>query len=247
MKTIIKTLSVVIFAAIMFTACSKGDNGVIVYRTFVTVENPDSVKTFYMKTDAGLLFYTQTNSFIPAHRSRLIIDFIVEEEMPKGSDYNYEVKITDYNNVLTKEIITITPEMQDSIGNDPIAISNLWIASDYLSMEFMVYTSNSNTKHLINLVADTSKHYDDDALHFELRHNAYKDQEYYRGWSYASFNLLPLKEAATGDSLTFVIHSKEHGNVEKTQTIGYKFSTEPDKSPKLKSYNISNSSFSLFR
>ncbi|MDR2840806.1 MAG: NigD-like protein [Paludibacter sp.] len=234
MKTIIKTFITLAAITLMFASCNKADDKKnTMYQAIVTVENPDSTTTFYLKTENQLRLFTKTTSFIPANGSRLFVYFTIVEEMPEGSNYDYEVALQGYEDILTKEIFNITPEAQDSIGNDPIEISNLWIASNYLTVEFMVYRSNLPISHYINLVADSSKHYDDSAVHLELRHNARNDYPDFRSFSLASFNLLPLKENAEGDSITLVIHSKEYVNSEKDRTIVYKFSSELNQTRKF--------------
>ncbi|MDR0811045.1 MAG: hypothetical protein LBN23_02040 [Paludibacter sp.] len=246
MKTTLKILIATVAVATIFAACSKNDHEAL-YGDYVTVENPDSVKAFYMTTDAGTRLYTQTTNFIPAHRSRYYVLFTASEKMPAGSAYDYEVKLTSYQNILTKDIFNITPATQDSIGHDPIGIQNIWIASNYLNIYFVFYRSDYPVTHYINLVADSTKNYNDNALHFEFRHNAKGDYSAYQAWSAVSFDLLPLKENAVGDSLTLVVHAKEFStNADKTYTIGYKFTSDINKINKLDN-NHNFSTFALFQ
>jgi len=247
MKKLIKTLSVAIFAALIFTACSSDNSDYKdMYEGFVTVENPDSTTTFYLITDNALRLLTTTEKFIPAHRVRLFARFAIDEKMPEGSEYDYKVELISCQGVMTKNIFNITPETQDSIGNDPIEIRDLWIASDYLNVEFVIYYYNIN-KHYFNLVTDTSRHYNDDALHFELRHNANNDYPYEPARGYASFDILPLRVVADSDSLNLVIHSKEYGSGEKTRTIVYKFSPKENKIRKLENCHNSPNSSAFFK
>ena len=79
--------------------------------------------------------------------------------------------------ILTKPVIAYDTTLLDSIGNDPIKISDsgCWIAHGFLNFEF-VYAGGYpvvSVKHMINLLQHTDHN---DGLLFEFRHNAFKDR-----------------------------------------------------------------------
>ena len=74
-------------------------------------------------------------------------------------------------------LIAYDTTLLDSIGNDPIKISDsgYWIAHGFLNFEF-VYAGGYpvvSVKHMINLLQHTDHN---DGLLFEFRHNAFKDR-----------------------------------------------------------------------
>lgn len=91
-------------------------------------------------------------------------------------DSSIDVKIHRAMEILTKPVITFDTSILDSIGNDPIKISDgYWIAHGFLNFEF-VYAGGypvASVKHMINLLQHTDNN---DGLLFEFRHNAYGDK-----------------------------------------------------------------------
>jgi hypothetical protein len=137
-----------------------------------------------------------------------------------GTSYDHKVRLNDLYEVLTKEIFNITAAIQDSIGNDQIAVSDIWIGSDYLNVEFNY--AGYNKIHYINLVSDSTKKYSDNKVHLEFRHNANNDYVTYSKWGIASFNLRSLQANASADSINLVICTKEFGTpTDKTYNLTY--------------------------
>ena len=46
--------------------------------------------------------------------------------------YDYYILINDIDSVLVKNVIPITPETTDSIGNDPVNVLDMWTSDKYL-------------------------------------------------------------------------------------------------------------------
>lgn len=213
-----------------FVACNDDDQSKIPYRiNIATVENPNNSTAFYFRLDNDTLMWTDKSNFPyyrPKDGQRIIANYTILEKKADSETYQYAVKLNDVYEVLTKGIFKISPEKQDSIGNDLIQVEDMWIGSDYLNVEF-VYTGYDRI-HFINLVSDSLKTYTDNKIHLEFRHNANGDYPMYRKWGVVSFDLRSLRHEAVADSLVLVIHTRETGtaNPDKTYERTYKFQQE---------------------
>lgn len=221
-----------IIATLSLTACNMFDNNndsVRLYTKIATVENPDSTAYFSYVLDNGdkmQISSTYFPAFKPKSGQRIIAYFSLIAPMDSASGYKYKTGLYDVYQVLTKGIFKITPETKDSIGDDPIEISNIWVGSHYLNIEFNYYGFNKT--HYINLISDTTKTYTDNKVHLEFRHNNNSDIQSSRRWGVVSFNLNSLKQADTKDSINLVIHTKEYNNVTKQYNITWKLNNKTE-------------------
>ncbi len=210
----------------LFQSCSKNDDYPNDYwQAIATVENPDNQASFTFVRDNGLRFWTAESrlphNYRPKDGQRIIANYTVLSDKPKGSAYNHDVRINSLYEVLTKGIFPITPQTQDSIGNEPINILDIWLRRDYLNVDFTFYSYNKT--HFINLVSDASKTYSDGKIHLEFRHNSNKDYPSYLRRGIVSFDLRSLQKSES-DSVRLVIHTKEYNMTkEKTYDFTYKY------------------------
>ena len=175
-----------------------------------TVENPDSSTRFYLRLDNNIKLYCSVSDiayYRPKNGQRIIANYRILTNKSDTSSYQHDIQLIEVYEVLTKKVLDIKPEQQDSIGNDVISIRYMWIGSDYLNVEFN-YPGN-NKVHFINLVWDISKSYDDGKMHYEFRHNANNDEPVRSNWGMASFDLSYLKMTNFVDSINIVVHTKE--------------------------------------
>lgn len=213
-KKMKKYLILALFPAILFTSCNDDDDYSLdkFWVSMATVENPDNDPFFYLKLDnEETLKIVATNfyNYKPQSGQRIIADYTILNDKPSGSFYQHDVKLNDAYNVLTKKIFYITPETQDSIGNDPIGIEDMWLGSNYLNIQF--FYPGYNKIHFINLVKDESKTYNDNKTHLEFRHNAYNDEERYKRSGFVAFDLnsLFVQPREEVERINLVIHIKE--------------------------------------
>lgn len=137
------------------------------------------------------------NTFIPSlfleNGRRVIVNFSLLQENYMG--YDYYIAINDIDTVLVKNIIPITPETADSIGNDPVNIINMWTSDEYLTIQFEMRGAGDK-KHMVNVVRDfslTNNPDKDKYMQLEFRHNMEGDREIDRKfWGVASFRLKDL-------------------------------------------------------
>lgn len=217
MKSFNKT-AIVILMGVLVTACSDFDDVETPLDNFkvnlATVGNPDEKNVFFLNLDDSTMLWTAASAFHnykPKDGQRVLANYtILDDKRPTGL-YDYDVRLNDVYEVLTKPIFNITPATQDSIGNDPIQVTEIWIGSKYLNVEFVYYAFNK--AHFINLVKDDSKTYDDGKIHLEFRHNAMGDFEQDRRYGLASFDISSLMSTTT-NTVPLVIHVNKPNQVE---------------------------------
>lgn len=214
-------------ALLLAGGCSNDDDGYSlgdVWRSMATVENPDQENYFYFKTDGGTRLWTAATdlwNYRPKDGQRIIAYFTIISDKPAGSSYDHDVVFRSAYNVLTKNVVEITAENDEELGHDPVRITDGWIGSDYLNVEFTF--RGQNKTHYINLGRDASAEYDDGKIHLELRHNAKGDVPSRDMKGIASFNVKSL-QLDGAESVTFVIHfTPSEGADEETREVVYKY------------------------
>ena len=107
--------------------------------------------------------------------------FVFFDELPEEMPgYDYNAKIRWIQDILTKDIYNMPAEKEDSIGDDRINITQMWLTrKDYLNIECQFMSSeNTEKKHMLSLVineASTDGNDNPDYLTLEFRHNANED------------------------------------------------------------------------
>ncbi len=204
---VLKFFSVCVFSVLLMSGCIDDDKYAGKHRVSIaTVENADSTNVFFLRLDNDTLLWTAEsnfNNYKPKTGQRVIANYTLLSDKRATGLYDYDVKLNDVYEVLTKGIFQITPDKQDSIGHDSIYVSEMWIGSKYLNIEFLY--QGYNKTHFINLVADTAKTYDDEKIHLEFRHNANNDYPMYNRWGIVSFDISSI-QSTTVDSVNLVIH-----------------------------------------
>lgn len=131
---------------------------------------------------------------------RVFIQFLPLKESKLG--YEYNVKLIQLENILTKDIIPLTEETADSIGNDRINVTELWVTGKYLNIEHQFFHSeNPQIRHMLNMVINETAEApetEDGYLNLEFRHNAYHDEQRKAGWGIVSFKLEGIEKLLEG-------------------------------------------------
>lgn len=190
--------------------------------SLATVENPERSGYFTLHLDNGDVLWivaTEYPNYRPETGQRIIANFTLLSDRPAGDRYDHDVKLNDAYNILTKGIFNITPETQDSIGNDPVGLRGMWLTGDFLNVEFYYY--GQNRAHYISLVRDASEDYGDGKVHLEFRHNNRNDGNSYRRNGIVCFNLSSLQPLASGNTVELVIHVKDYDDENLTRTFTY--------------------------
>lgn len=184
---------------------------------FGIVEDVDDYKI--VLDDGEVLYAVAFNEYDPNYPGnddkietgdRVFLNFTIlgDKIDEAGEVVAYNVKINRAKKVLTKGILDITEENQDSIGNDPIIVKDCWMANDLLNFELKYY--GRYQIHYINLVkepGDLTAEYQ--SFELELRHNANEDSEDIPYTAYVSFKLDSLQVAGV-DSVRFRVTSTDY-------------------------------------
>lgn len=163
-----------------------------------TLKMTDSGTIDYFTLDDGAKMFpgdTTSIRYTPeVAGQRVFVYFNELQEKVDGYEYNIEVK--NIQSILTKEIIPLTAETADSIGDNHINALRMWVAQGYLTIEFQLLGTNSSTnKHMLNLVQnETADNKEDGYISLEFRHNAKKDYPEFLGEGYVSFKLDKIAE-----------------------------------------------------
>lgn len=173
--------------------------------TIRVIEGPE----YYFEIDNGSTMYpgdtTNIHNYTPEEGQRAFVHFDLLDEKVPGYDYNAIVYRIE--NILTKDIYFMPPEKNDSIGDDPVNITDVWFTGDYINIQYQLYfDKSSDVKHTLSLVvneettasgSDTSTDY----LPLEFRHNAHHEPQTDHGAGLVSFkidNILPLMQGKKG-------------------------------------------------
>lgn len=168
--------------------------------TLKIIENKD----YYFNLDEGGKMYpgdtTYVHNYSLVDGQRVFVHFLPLEEKVAG--YEYNAQIYKIENILTKDIIPLTEETADSIGNDRINTTDIWIAGGCLNIQYQLYYSPGlDKKHMLNLVTNETSNSpatDEDYVNLEFRHNAYNDIQQESGWGVVSFKLDNIAEQMEG-------------------------------------------------
>ena len=223
---------ILILAAVLpflFMACNDDDAYSLdkFWQSIATVENPENNSAYFFMCDDSVRMWTAAPmgmTYRPKSGQRIIANYTILNDQPKGSEYDHDVRMNSVYEVLTKDIFKVTPETQDSIGNDPIEIVSMWIGSKshFLNVEFVFHGLNKT--HFVSLVSDANKTYSDGKIHLEFRHNANNDSPSYRKAGIVSFDLRSLQDPANEMKLDIVVHTNEYGSSkEKEYEFNYKY------------------------
>lgn len=209
---------------ISFASCSDDDGYSLnkFWVSFGTVDNPENNPVFYIDVDNGNRLWvgaTPNYNYRPKTGQRILANYTILNDKPQGSGYDHDVVLNRAYNVLTKDIVPITPATQDSIGNDGIAIRDIWISGDHLNIEFGYWGNNKS--HMLNLISDATKEYDDEMLHLEFRHNAYNDTPTFARAGIVSFNLSSIQKQPREGALDLLIHSTDIKGLEVIHKFTY--------------------------
>lgn len=188
-------------------------------------------KDYYFALDNGKKMYpgdtTYIHNYTPVDNQRVFIYFQPLKQPATGYDYN--VQLYRLENILTKDIIPLTEQTADSIGDDRINPTNVWITGNYLNIEYQLYTSNNvDKKHMLNMVINETKtpsDNDSDYFNLEFRHNAYNDKGTTLAWGVVSFRLDKIADRLSGKKgLKIRYNSIYEGDRYTTVNIGSKSS-----------------------
>lgn len=226
----ILTLLISTISVATFTSCDNDGYSLDNFTLSLATVNPinDNSNSYYLTLDDGsTLWPAATNvAYTPKANQRVIVNYTLLSD--KIGEYDHYAKINGLQEILTKQIIDLTPENNDEVGNDPIKLLDLWTGDNYLNIHFGINIGGLQT-HTINLVKNklgsTEAINQNGEIELELRHNKNGDEEKYVLKNYAAFDLRPLQIAGR-DSIKIVIKAVDFDGQTKTYSVTYKYKTD---------------------
>jgi hypothetical protein len=229
---------------LLFIAACNNDDGYSLgnFRISIgNVENPERDRAFYINLDNGKRLWTAASAYAdyrPKDGTRILANYTILSDA-ENSTYDHDVKLNEVYEVLTKPIFEITPETEDSIGNDPVEVRQMWIGRDYLNVEFVYY--GAYRTHFINLVPAEMKNPEEGHVYLEFRHNANNDSPRMLYGGYVSFELGLLKENADAGKLMLHVFVKESNYTTKEYKLEYKVKNDDAGSAAdVRAFNLPN-------
>ena len=141
---------------------------------------------------------------------RILINFTIlgDEAGDDGNTDRYFIKVNSVKKILLKGILDITEENQDSIGNDPVIVKEVWKTDSLLNFEIKYW--GRYEVHYINLVKDPGELTEaGQPFELELRHNDNGDVEDIPYSAFVSFKLKELQVEGL-DSVQFRVTSTDY-------------------------------------
>lgn len=228
MKILKYIFALFISASVILAFTSCNDDGYSLDDFTVALATVNSVGAesdgYFLTLDDGTTLWPAASNgvYVPEVGERVIVNYTVLSD--KQGQYDHFVKINGMQEILTKDVVDLTAENKDEIGNDPIKILDLWTGDNFLNIHFRINIGGSKT-HTINLVRNKLNVADgDEAIELEFRHNKNGDEEKYRLNNYAAFNLRSLQVAGR-DSIKLIIKVQDYDNEVKTYPVTYKYNS----------------------
>jgi hypothetical protein len=179
---------------------------------FGTIAQRASDDYIIMLDDGTLLNYIA--GYIPGYilndGERVLVDYtILGDKMNTDNQKEFLVRINSIGKILKKGIIDITTAIEDSIGNDPVIIKDVWISRNQLLNFRIKYYGNSKV-HFINLIKQPGViSAANQPILLELRHNRNKDREIYAMTAFVSFELNAIQISGL-DSVRYEVRSEDY-------------------------------------
>lgn len=188
---------VLLLTSLLMASCDDDDEETL-YQSYGIIYKTDN--SYTITTDKGSELTPSTTHFFPgslADKDRVIAYFYLVEDYGTGDNalHQYKVDMLDIRKILTKDILGYSEDIADSLGYDPVGLSGVWAANDYITVEFIYSGGQSGLRHMVNLSVHPEKTTDGRIL-LEFHHNAFDDPYQYQNWSIASFpaSQLPVEE-----------------------------------------------------
>jgi hypothetical protein len=217
MKKILMMMMAV--SSLMLTACLDDDEGYSLGKVWISlgeVESQGSGSALVRLDDGALLFPVAGEGplSLPEEGTRILVNYtIVGDKLINETTKEYYIRLNSWREVLKKGIIDLTPAMEDSIGNDPVIVEDIWVSrNQLLNMELKYF--GRNKVHFINLVkAPGTLTAEDQPFELEFRHNDNGDDPVYSMNALVSFDLSAL-QVAGADSVRFRVKSVDYNDIE---------------------------------
>lgn len=205
---------VLILLSVAFSFSSCEDEGESLYEGYGLVSRPGG-EHYDILLDNGTRLIPREAYINPAYlkdSTRLYMHFSLLEE----TDSCAYVRIIYADTILTKSVLPYEESILDSVGNDPVKITNAWFAHGFLNFEFLYagrYHLNREHAHMVNLLQCENE---GEELVFEFRHNDFDD---YRDKIYMGVVSFPVTGILGDSGKPVKVKVKFNDSQNTTQTI----------------------------
>jgi hypothetical protein len=181
------------------TGCSLDDDEYSLDNAWVgfgLIQKSADDDSFTIKMDDGEVLYPVIHTGYwheVSNNERVLTNFTILGNRDNAEhNEEYFVRINSLRKILYKGILDITPAIEDSIGNDPIKVKDLWIKNNLMNFELQYW--GGNEIHYINLVKQPGAVSNGtDPIVLELRHNSNNDADQIPLSAIVTFDLSSLK------------------------------------------------------
>lgn len=213
---------IIVSFLLVFTGCNDNDEGYSLDNVWIGLGIVESTDSFRIVLDDGEVLvpvayggYYSGYDYSGNHQKieagdRVLVNFTIldDDANEEGEIEKYYVRLNSAKKVLMKGILDITPENQDSIGNDPIIVQEYWITNNLLNLELKYW--GRKEIHFINLVKQPGAlAAAGQPFELEIRHNSNDDEESIPYVALVSFKLDSLQVAGI-DSVRFKVKSTDY-------------------------------------
>ena len=222
-------------------ACDDDGYSLGDFRISIATVVPEGEQSYSLVLDNGdkLLPVATDVYYKPQANQRVFVNYTLLSDRKEG--YKHDIKINDIWDILTKPIINLTEQSEDSIVNDPIQVNEFWIGDNYLNASFS-FNYGHVKPHAINMVRNTMENEENQSvLELEFRHNSYNSPYNTLFDGFACFNLKPFIQDDR-DSIPIVIKYKNWRG-DQTYELMYKFNKLNKSSRLMTIPNISSNEY----
>ncbi|WP_298650470.1 NigD-like protein [uncultured Proteiniphilum sp.] len=193
MKRTVLTFSLLLIGILLITTSCDDNSRSPDFRINIATVIPEGENAYSLLLDNGKRLWPAASDirYTPAYNQRVFLNYTILRD--SQGEYDYDIKVNDIWNILTKQTIELNAENADSIGNDPVKANAVWVGGDYLNVSFM-FNYGGIRPHAINLVENTlSSEVSPDAIELEFRHNSYQSPQTRLYEGFVCFDLKPFR------------------------------------------------------
>lgn len=195
------------------TSCDKDERSLDKYWvSLATVCQTNHSGSFGVQFDNGSYAVANETDFNAENGKRVIINYSILSDSI-NEQLLRKIRINSINEVDIKKIETLNATNQDSIGNDPVDIDEIWVGGNYLNVSFTYYSDK--VKHLFSMVKNSLlPSTADGKIHLEFRQNAFNERYITQNKGIISFDLKDFTNTLPTGNIQMIIEAKNHtGNV----------------------------------
>lgn len=206
---------------LLLSSCDDSAHSLGEFRINIATAVPEGENTYSLLLDNGTRLWPAATSvpYKPVKNQRVFLNYTILSGAQDG--YDHYIKVNDIWDILTKKVIELNTQNEDSIGNDPVKTNAVWVGGDYLNISFM-FNYGGVQPHAINLVNNKLvESSSSQSTMLEFRHNSYQSQQSKLYEGFVCFDLRPLR-VENADSVKLSVKVKEHAR-ETTYDVIYRY------------------------